>query len=126
MSIIERDIATFELHENGIIWVRYRDNSFLTIDDCEGILSVIEELSAGTKRGFILDSRGVFVSTTPEYREFMGSDPRALRWRKADAILVDFLPNRILSNAYRVNYVELHPIELFDKEEDAFAWLHNF
>ena len=96
--MIEHKTANIFLTDRGFVWFKYKNDSYITLEDSHEYIKIINEICGGVKRCFILDSRGVFVTSSPEHRQFMGANPEALKWRKADAILIDQLPNRILSN----------------------------
>ena len=120
--MIEHRTAKIFLDAEGIVWFRYKDEADITIEDSYDYVKIINEIVDGKKRFFILDARGAFVQTTEEHRTFMGQNPEALKWRIADAILVDVLPNRILSNFYKNKYSQNHPIKIFKDEESAKEW----
>ena len=120
--MIEHRTANVFLDAEGIVWFRYKNGADITIEDSYDYLKIINEIADGKKRYFILDTRGALVQTTQEHRAFMGQNPEALKWRIADAILVDVLPNRILSDFYKKKYSQSHPIKIFKSEEEAKQW----
>ena len=120
--MIEHRTANVFLDSDGNVWFKYKNGADITIEDSYDYLKIINEIADGKKRFFILDTRGVLVQTSPEHREFMGRNPEVLLWRIADAILVDVLPNRILSDFYKKKYSQNHPIQVFKSEEEAKQW----
>ena len=89
-------------------------------------IDIIEELCKGEKRCFILDTRNTRASVSQENRWVMGNDQRALRWRKADAMLVDSLHIRMIANFYMKFDTPTLPVKLFGTEEEAKEWLKQF
>ena len=120
--MIEHRTANVFLDAEGIVWFKYKNGAYITIEDSYDYLKIMNEIADGKKRFFILDTRGAFVQTTQEHRAFMGQNPESLIWRIADAIIVDVLPNKILSDFYKKRYSQNHPIKIFKNEEEAKLW----
>lgn len=124
--MIEHRTANIFMDAEGIVWFKFKNGAEITIEDSYDYINIINEIVDGKKRLFILDTRGVLVQTTNEHRAFMGQNSEALKWRIADAILVDVLPNRILANFYKNKFSDTHPIKIFKLEADAKLWLKSF
>ena len=121
--MFEHRTANIFIDSEEVVWFKYKDGIEITIEDSKEYVKIINAICAGKRRCFILDTRGVLIQPSNEHRAFMVQNKDALKWRIADAILVDNLPNSILSYSYKNNFSNLHPIKIFKDEEEAKHWL---
>ncbi|MGB1318583.1 MAG: hypothetical protein ACPG5W_10265 [Flavobacteriales bacterium] len=89
-------------------------------------IDIFEQICKGEKRGFILDTRGSRASTSQEFRTIIGNDPRAVKWRKADAMILNSLHKRMVGSFYMKFDTPSLPVKLFGTEEEAKTWLARF
>ena len=124
--MVKHSTADIYIDENGIVWFKFKKYAEVTLEHGFEYVEIIEKLCAGIPRTFILDTRNTLATVSSENRKFMGSDKNVLKWRKADAILVDSLVVRTLANYYMKVDNRGHPIKLFSDEKDAIEWLSKF
>lgn len=124
--MVDHSTAKIYLDENGIIRFEFKKNAIVELEHAYEYVDIINQLAAGEKRPFILDTRNTFATVTSENRQFMGNNPEALKWRLADALLVDAIHTRILANFYMRIDTPNHPVKLFNDEKKAINWLKQF
>ena len=124
--MIKHSTADIYIDERGIVWFKFKENAEITLEHGYEYVEIIDKLCAGIPRPFILDTRKTFAAVSPENRKFMGHDQNALKWRKADALLIDSLATRLLGNFYMKLDTPEHPVKLFTNEKDAIEWLSKF
>ena len=124
--MVRHSTADIYMDENGIVWFKFKKNAKITLEHGYEYVEIIEKLCAGIPRTFILDTRNTSATVSSENRKFMGSDKNALKWRKADAILVNSLIVRTLANYYIKVDTRAHHVKLFTDEKDAIEWLSKF
>ncbi len=123
--MINHRTAHIFLDADEHVWFKFKEDIEIGIQDSYDYVEIINQLCGGIKRYFILDSRNVFVNSTQHHREFMACNPEALRWRKADALLCNLLPNRMLARHYKNTFCTKHPINIFNTESEAKKWFRT-
>ena len=124
--MIKHSTANFYIDNQGIVRIKVDKHAILGIEEAYEYTNIIEKICDGKKRTFLIDTRGTYSTASSEHRRFMGSNSRALKWRKADAVLVDSLPLRLLAKFYMLFDARKHPVKIFTDEKDALKWLALF
>lgn len=126
MELIQHETADIFRDQRGLIWFKFNVKATVDILDAHEYVPIIEQLAQNQKRGFVLDARGGFATFSQASRNYMGKTPEALKWRKADAVLVDNLGLRLVGNFYMKFDTPNHPVKLFKSEIAALEWLSQF
>ncbi len=126
MKVIEHKTATITLDDSGIVWFKFKTDTVVDLKAVHDYVQIIEELCEGIPKPFILDARDIFANFAPDARKYMGTNSRALKFRLADAVLLNSLPIKLIAKIYMTVDTPRHPVKAFTKEEDAFKWLAQF
>lgn len=118
--------ATIFLDEYGILWVRYHKEVDMTAEDAILHIIAVTKLCADKKRPFLIDTRNAKGSYSLEAMRKLAKNPEIVKVRKAQAIIIDSLSNRLLANFYIKFHKPENPIKIFEKEHEAVKWLHQF
>lgn len=121
---IEQTKSFIELFDNGIIYVKIKDNSEIDIaDSIEQKIFIDSNCEANNR--LILVNAGYNTSITKEAREFASTD-EANKAVLATAVIVKGLAQRILINFIMsvLNRKKLK-MKLFSSKDDAILWLLN-
>lgn len=126
MEEIVLKTATLRLDNSGILWVCYQKEVDMTPEDAKKHIEAVVKLSGGKKRPFLIDTRNARGSYSVEAMRTLAKNPEIVRVRKAQAIIIDSLPNRLLANFYIKFHKPENPIKIFEKEGEALKWLKQF
>lgn len=118
--------ATLYVDESGILWVRYQKDVDMKPEDAKRHIEAVVQLCGGKKRPFLIDTRDARGTYSLEAMRKLAKDPEIVRIRKAQAIIIDSLPNRLLANFYVKFHKPANPIKIFEKENEALQWLKQF
>ena len=121
----ESDHAIFERREN-YIYIRYKEFSRIDLVAAKMHAKIILELCDGKPYPFILDGLNVQASFSHDAREFISKYEPVAKVRKAQAIVVNSTPARLLANYYYKFHKPKNPIKIFSKFEDALEWVKQF
>jgi hypothetical protein len=124
--MVSHATADIFLKDDGFVWVKFKEKAELTEEVAYEFIKIFDEVCGNQKRGFILETRGSRATTTKEFRKVIGNHPDALKWRKADAILLNSLHKRLVGNFYMKFETPNLPVGLFGTEEAAKGWLKQF
>lgn len=124
--MVSHPCADIFIDDYGHIRFNFKKNSLIELDVAKEFVGIIEDLAGNSKRGIILDARGTNISGDSNARKYIGKHPEALKWRKADVILFDSLPVRLVANFYMKYDSSSHPVRIFKDEQKALKWLGKF
>jgi hypothetical protein len=120
MNKIELNKATCELIEEGVILVTYKDKVEIELEDVIELRNVTNQLACGKDYVSIYDA-GEETTVTKEAREISTKEGN-IQKRKAIAIIVKHLGQRIIANFFININKKMHPMKVFGKKEDAIKW----
>lgn len=126
MKKIKLPKSSIWVDEEGFIWVKFHTHDMMELADMKRQIKEIVKLCDGNPRLFIIDGRGAYANISKESREYAANHPDMAYLRKAQAILVDKLPNRLTANAFIKFNKPPNPVKVFDNAEDAKKWLKQF
>ena len=121
----ECDSATFELRDY-YLYVKYKSNSVVDLPEANNQSKIILDLCKGKEFPFIIDFLDVTVRIDDEARRFFANDGPHIHLRKAQAIVVNNIQNKLLVNFYIKHHKPKNPTKLFDNLEDALEWIKQF
>lgn len=101
----------------------FEKDSELSIDNVGEYSQLWEKVCAGEKRVFLIDLRDSFISIPLDFLKEISSDSNAVKWKKAEAILIDSLPQRMMVNFYKKMETIKFPVKIFIEENEAINWL---
>jgi hypothetical protein len=120
----ECDSATFELRDD-YFYVKYKNNSIVDLVEAKIQSEIILDLCQEKKLPFLIDFLNVNVRIDDESRQFFANDSPYIHLRKAQAIVVNNMQNKLLVNFYIKHHKPKNPIKLFDNLEDALDWIKS-
>lgn len=123
---IDHSAAFIYINDKGIVWFKFKNNAEITLEVAREFAGIMEEICDGEARRFVFDTRDSYGAAMMESRKYLAHDEHAIRWRKADAILVNSLHNRILANFYLKIASNKRPARVFGSEKAALKWLERF
>lgn len=126
MEEIVLKTATLRIDASGILRVRYHNDVDMTPEDAKRHINAVVKLCSGRKRPFLIDTRNTRGTYSQEAMRKLAKNPEIVRLRKAQAIIIDSLPNRLLANFYIKFHKPVNPIKIFEKENEALQWLKQF
>ncbi len=119
-------IANFSIDSRGFLHVVFFDNQEeFDEEEARAQVDAANKLCAGISMAVLVDVRNSRHVPTIEAKKIIATFPK----KKAEAILISSLPQRILGNFYlkitqQINHS--HPIKLFKDEGEAVNWLIQF
>lgn len=116
--------AEISLAENGIVRKKFFDDLDIELEDSKENLDAVSQLVKGKPYVVLTDGR-IHARVSPEARQFSASR-EASNNRIAEAILVNSVASRLTANFYIRFNKPLTPTRLFNDEQKALAWLHQF
>lgn len=128
-SVLEshRDnMATTEVWDNGIIFIKLEDNAQVEYEDAVKRLEFLKTQCKTKYSALILVESGRYTNISKEAREF-ATLPETNEYTKATAVIVKSLAHRILIN-FIINFTKQQTMKMrmFDDKEKAIDWLLSF
>ncbi|MCL4856630.1 MAG: hypothetical protein KJZ55_05055 [Flavobacteriales bacterium] len=124
MTKIELNKAYCELIEEGVILITYKNNVEIELDEVIEIRNITNDLAKGKPYVSIYDA-GNDTTVTKEAREISAKDGIIVN-RKAMAIIVKHLGQRILANFFINLNKKTHPMKALTNIEDAIKWAKEY
>lgn len=125
IKIRECDSATFELRDD-YLYVKYKNNSDVNLAEAKIQSALILDLCQEKKMPFLIDFLNVSVRIDDESRGFFANDGHHIHLRKAQAIVVNNMQNKLLVNFYIKHHKPKNPTKIFDNLEPALDWIKQF
>ncbi len=124
MKTLELNRAFCTLLEEGVVNVIYKDNVEIELEDVVELRKVTEEMTNGKCYVSIYEA-GEQTSITKEAREISTNDIH-IKNRKALAIVVKNLAQRLISNFFINASKRSYPIKVFNSKAKALEWAKSF
>lgn len=109
--------------EDEILFVKMKPNIDIGAHELTELFNLSNELSDFKKRFVIIDTRENFNSAS-EVRTLY-TDDAFIKYRYADAFIVNSLPMRLLVNFYISFNNPKIPSKMFNNEESALHWVNS-
>lgn len=123
---MEFSLGSIHRDDEGIVWMKFKKDTQFDKDHLDELFILWEKVTQGKKCLFVIDLRTSYASIPVNFLQQMSLDPRAGKWKKAEAILIDSLSLRLMANFYKKLDSNPIPIEVFTMEENAIKWLRQF
>ena len=115
--------ANLSLIEEGLVLLQFKDKIDFEVNDAievdESIISLVE----GKPFVILIDSRDIRSNMSHEAREFFATDKKIINIRKAQAIVVNNLPSRLIAKFYMTFHKPANPIKIFSDYLQAEDWI---
>lgn len=115
--------AHFEHWNNGITYLKLRDNVELTLEDSEAQYNYLKSKYDGVNKFRILVDTGIDTNLSKEAREF-STIPEKNEMTLATAVIVKSIAHRMLIN-FIIKFIhqQTMKMKMFDEKEKAIEWL---
>jgi len=123
-KIAETRAFTIDQLDNGIIRVEKKREVELFPSDLDDNYSIYKEFLGGEKGLFLIIFQ-IDCLSDEDFRN-KAADPHRSQIKKAEALVIKSLANRIESNFYVNFHKPPYPIEIFTNEQEAIKWLLSF
>jgi len=123
---IELVASSLYFDENGILWVVHKEDVEMGIVEAMEHAEACCRICGGTMTRMIIDGRGGVANVTSEARNYLAHHEGLIKVRKAHAIIVDSLANRLLANFYFKFNKPKGPGKVFNTEKAALLWLRKY
>ena len=118
------DSAEIELID-GYIHVQFRDMSIIDLEESKKVANHVIDLCNGTAHPFITNGLGITIRMNNDARDFFATYPPLVRVRKAQAILVNNMPSKLLANFFIKYHKPVNPTKIFTDFDEALAWIRS-
>lgn len=115
--------SAFLYYEDDILTAVIKPNVDLGIEEMAELLEFTNQFTNYKKRYTIIDTRSEYNSK-PEVQKFY-AEHESVKYRYADAFIVNSLPMRILVNFYIRFHKPKIPTKLFNNMEAAKIWIEQ-
>ena len=121
IKTIDLGHSVVHMRNDGIVQVNFGDNVELDVKETKDILGALETINNG-KKSLVVNVAGKNTTATREARSYSASE-EAAKHTAADAFVVNNLPQKLLGNFY-LNFNKPYvKTKIFNKLEEALAWL---
>jgi hypothetical protein len=122
--IVECDSATFELREN-YLYIKYKDECVIDLNEAKNQSDIVINICNNKKVSFVVDMLNISTRIDDDARRFYANDAPYLKFRKAQAVLVNNIQSKLLTNFYIKFHKPQNPVKLFDNLQDAEVWIKS-
>ena len=114
--------ASFELRE-GYLYIRFKDESIVDLPEAKVHAKHCVDLCNGKITPFVIDGLDVTTNMDDEARQFFAEFEPMVKVRKSQAILVNNMQSKLLTNFFIKYHKPKNPIKVFDNLKDALDWI---
>jgi septin family protein len=129
-ELLEEPVTILETHQlrtgyvhvrsDGIVYIRIYDDVEVDVEDSKEHYEIVKRVFNGVP-GYVITESGLNSSVTKEVREFVNTIPVI---SKAEAIIVNSLAQRIMSNfIIKFHYSRDRNIKVFNSLDAAVEWI---
>ena len=111
--------------KNGFLHVQFTDMSNVDLEEAKIIANNIIDLCDGTPYPFITNGLGITIRMDNAARDLFASYPPLIEVRKAQALLVNNMPSKLLANFFIKYHKPLNPTKIFTNYDEAVEWLEE-
>jgi len=123
---IELEASELYFDDLGILWIIHKDGTEMDIEKAKEHAEACYKMCNGNPTRMIIDARGKYAIITPEAKDYLAHNEEIIKIRKAHAILVDSVANRLLANFYFKFNKPLGPGKVFNSKQSALLWLSKY
>ena len=120
---IELEKSQLTLIEEGLVLLRFKDKVDFEVNDAIAVDETIINLVVGKPFVILIDARDISSNMSHEAREFFANDKKIIGIRKAQAIVVNNLPSRLIAKFYMTFHKPANPIKIFSDYQQAEIWV---
>lgn len=120
---IDHNKCVITLYDNSIVKIRFKDGVKFELEDAVEANQTMFDLAKGKPFLSLVDSVDVRGEISNEALEHFAKHPLTKGIRRAEAIVINSLHNRILANFYLKFSKSHNPVKVFSRMEPAVKWL---
>lgn len=114
---------TIQMSENGIVYFRTEADDLYTDIDLMNILDLAEKAANGKPFLILMLVNEHEFLLTKEARNLFSTYEKAINLIKAEAVMVNSVPTKIMYNLLTKLHAPKFPFKAFTTEKDAVDWL---
>ncbi|PJA07078.1 MAG: hypothetical protein COX70_08215 [Flavobacteriales bacterium CG_4_10_14_0_2_um_filter_32_8] len=122
---IELEKAHLYLIEEGFTMLQFKDQVDFELEDAIEVDDKTIEFVEGKSFVTLVDARNIRSNMSHEAREFFATDKKIVAIRKAQAIVVNNLPSRLIAKFYMTFHKPTNPIKIFSDYLQAEDWIRE-
>jgi len=122
LTELDHEVANLSYSSN-ILTVKLKNNIHLGEGELENLLKTAIKFTDFKKYYAVIDTRALFTVCN-DIRQFY-SESKSIKYRYADAFIIDSLAVRLLVNFYISFNKPLIPTKTFTNLEDAMLWINE-
>tara|TARA_B100000809_G_scaffold140254_1_gene137806 strand:+ start:5336 stop:5722 length:387 start_codon:yes stop_codon:yes gene_type:complete len=123
LPFIDLDFAKVSMREDGIVNTSILLNDSITLEQAKELLAAYLEITKGINTPHLFTVTKLSIMDT-EVMDFIKNS--ANKHGKADAFVINSLPQRIIGNAYLKLQSQSIPTKLFSSKNKAIEWLKKY
>ncbi len=116
--------ASFEMRE-GYLYIKFKDESIVDLSEAKIHEKHCLDLCKGKKVPFVIDGLNVTTDMDDEARQFFAESKPIVKVRKAQAVMVNLMQSKLLTNFFIKYHKPENPIKVFDNLKDALDWIKS-
>jgi len=124
-AIHESRISQISMIDHGIVRVQMKNKIELQPEDLDENMDIYKKILGEKASGLFLLVFAPEGSSSKESREKF-ADPERAKIKKAEALVILNVSQRIESNFYKNFFDPRHPVRVFEDEQEAIKWLSTF
>ena len=109
----------------GYLYIRFKDESIVDLAEARIHEKHCLDLCKGKKVPFVIDGLNVTTDMDDEARQFFAESKPIVKVRKAQAVMVNLMQSKLLTNFFIKYHKPENPIKVFDNLEDALDWIYS-
>lgn len=118
---IDTRVADLHLFSNGLVYLGFKNDKIVELEDRLELAEAIEKLAVGIKRKVLIQT-GERNSMTPEARK-LDMNKRIESVVLKEALIINTLGIRISASFYYKLRKPIFPVKVFSNYDEAFDWL---
>lgn len=118
------DNARVEL-EDGFIHIKFSDMSIIGLEEAKQVADDIIELCDGTPYPFITNGLGITIRMNKNARDFFARYEALVKVRKAQALVVNNTPSKLLAKFFIKYHKPINPTKIFTNFDEALKWIKS-
>ena len=122
-TILDTRVCRVEQIGEQFVSFNFKGNTDHTIEEVGSFISLLIELMDHKPFVVYNDLRNNYGGISKEIREFIGSHPGLIKYKHAEALMINSLGIRLQVNFYLQFNVEKMKYKVFSSEEKAMKWL---
>ena len=113
------------LRSNGLCELTYKSSGIITLDVAKELTAEILDFYPD---GYVIiaDSDDAMLNISAEARDYFAKAPEIIAKRKAQALIIQNLGQRLMARFYVNFYTHACPTKTFSNKNDAYIWISRY